>query len=95
LNHHAKYQKFRNDDNELGERIRSRRRSRRRLVYRVFELGELLLEIRVVVADEKVMRIDDNLKRREGVIKRRARWGQILSQNLRDAASSPCELICR
>jgi hypothetical protein len=31
-----------------------------RLVFRVFESGELLLEIRVVVADEKVMRIDDN-----------------------------------
>jgi hypothetical protein len=31
-----------------------------RLLYRVFESGELLLEIRVVVADEKVMRIDDN-----------------------------------
>jgi hypothetical protein len=31
-----------------------------RLVYRVLDLGKLLLEIRVVVADEKVMRIDDN-----------------------------------
>jgi hypothetical protein len=30
LNHHAKDQKFRNDDNELGERMRSRRRRRRR-----------------------------------------------------------------
>ncbi len=29
-------------------------------MYRVFESGELLLEIRVVVADEKIMRIDDN-----------------------------------